>query len=167
MDTKKPTEAVKPEPRPEPEEIPVTVEKKWAYGGRANVTVDGIPVAFQVYTIDDYTYFKLRDIANALSGTRKQFDISWEESTASIEILRKTPYSSTTSPEAVGRYSDAAATTSTAKLYCDGEMENITAYTINDYTYYKLRDLAKLLDMGITWDEDTFTIGMETKQSYE
>ncbi len=180
----KPTEkpVVKPEsvPEPEPEketvkepekeqkeDKPVTVEKKWAYGGRANVTVDGIPVAFQVYTIDDYTYFKLRDIANALSGTRKQFDISWEESTASIEILRRTPYSSTTPPKAVGSYSDATATTSTASLYCDGEKEDIAAYTINDYTYYKLRDLAQLLDMGITWNEDTFTIGMETKKSYE
>ena len=76
------------------------------------------------------------------------------------------PYSSTTPPKAVGKYSDAVAVTSTAKLYCDGEKENIEAYTINDYTYYKLRDLAKLIDMGITWNEDTFTIGMETKKTY-
>lgn len=180
-DKEKPAEKPVPEPEPEKEpekeaekeivkepekEASVTVEKKVAYGGRASVTVDGIPVAFEVYTIDDYTYFKLRDIANALSGTRKQFDTRWEETTTSIEILRGTPYSSTTPPKAVGTYKDAVATTSTAKLYCDGEKEKIAAYTINDYTYYKLRDLAKLLDMGITWDEDTFTIGMETKKPY-
>ena len=43
----------------------------------------------------------------------------------------------------------------------------MSAYTINDYTYYKLRDLAKLLDMGVTWDEKTATIGINTARSYQ
>ena len=40
-------------------------------------------------------------------------------------------------------------------------------YTINDYTYYKLRDIAQLIDMGVTWNESTMTIGIETTQSYK
>ena len=39
--------------------------------------------------------------------------------------------------------------------------------TINDYTYYKLRDLAKLLDMGVTWEESSATIGINTAKSYQ
>ena len=157
------TPVVVPEPEPE---IPITVEKKWAYAARAKVTVDGKAVEFQTYTIDDYTYFKLRDIASAINGTSKQFMTFWDEETTSIHLVRRAPYTSTGSG-AVGRYSDTTATTSTAKLYCDAKREHVSAYTINDYTYYKLRDIAQLLDMGVTWNESTFTIGIETAQSYK
>ena len=147
-------------------EIPIVSQKKWAYAARAKVTVDGTPVDFQVYTIDDYTYFKLRDIAYAIRGTSKQFDTKWNESTASIDLIRGIPYSAAGSLE-TGKYSDTAAVTSTAKLYCDGVKESVSAYTINDYTYYKLRDIAQVLDMGITWNESTSTIGIETTASYQ
>lgn len=150
---------------PEPE-VPVTVEKKLAYAARAKVTVDGKTVEFETYTIDDYTYFKLRDIASAINGTSKQFMTFWDEPTQSIQLVRRTPYTAAGSG-AVGKYGDTVATTSTAKLYCDGVQKSISAYTINDYTYYKLRDIAQLIDMGITWNESTFTIGMETGQSYK
>lgn len=39
--------------------------KKTAYAGRANLQIDGKTVEMEVYTIDDYSYFKLRDIAKA------------------------------------------------------------------------------------------------------
>ena len=151
---------------PDVPEVPVTVEKKVAYAARAKVTVDGKPVEFQTYTIDDYTYFKLRDIASAINGTSKQFMTFWDESTQSIQLVRRAPYTSTGS-SAVGKYSDTIATTSTAKLYCDGVRKSVSAYTINDYTYYKLRDIAQLINMGVTWNESTMTIGIETTQSYE
>lgn len=161
------TEVDKPVVVPEPEpEKPVNVEKKWAYAGRAKVTVDGRAVDFQVYTIDDYTYFKLRDIAGAVNGTSKQFQTFWDESNLAIHLFKGVPYSSSGSSSA-GRYGDTYATTSTAKLYCDGAKKSVSAFTINDYTYYKLRDLAQLLDMGVTWNESTFTIGIETTQSYK
>lgn len=147
-------------------ETPVTVQKKLAYAGRANVTVDGKTVDFQVYTIDDYTYFKLRDIAGAVNGTGKQFNTFWDEENMAIQLIRRAPYASTSS-NAADRYGDTYATTSTAKLYCDGVRKNVSAYTINDYTYYKLRDLAQLLDMGVTWNESTSTIGIETAKSYQ
>ncbi|MBR5270103.1 MAG: family 10 glycosylhydrolase, partial [Anaerotignum sp.] len=158
-------EADEPEVIPEPE-IPVVVERKTAYAARAKVTVNGRPVEFQTYTIDDYTYFKLRDIASAINGTSKQFMTFWDEPSQSIHLVRKAPYTSAGSG-AVGIYGDTIATTSTAKLYCDNQRRQVSAYTINDYTYYKLRDIADLIDMGITWNESTFTIGIETTQSYK
>jgi len=151
---------------PAEQETPVNVQTKWAYAGRANVTVDGKTVDFQVYTIDDYTYFKLRDIAGAVNGTEKQFQTFWDEENTAIHLIRHAPYTAAGSSTA-GSYGDTNATTSTAKLYCDSIRKNVSAYTINDYTYYKLRDLAQLLDMGVTWNESTFTIGIETTGSYE
>ena len=81
-------------------------------------------------------------------------------------LFRGVPYSASASG-AAGKYGDTYGTTSTAKLYCDGAKKSVSAYTINDYTYYKLRDLAKLLDMGVTWDEKTATIGINTARSYQ
>ena len=159
-------ETVIPAPVNPAPETPVAVQKKVAYAARAKVTVNGKPVEFQTYTIDDYTYFKLRDIASAIKGTQKQFMTFWDEPTQSIHLVRKAPYTAAGSSSA-GRYGDAIATTSTAKLYCDNQRVQTAAYTINDYTYYKLRDIAQLIDMGITWNESTMTIGMETGQSYK
>lgn len=145
---------------------PVEIERKRAYAARAKVTVNGKNVDFEVYTIDDYTYFKLRDIAGAVNGTEKQFDTVWNEETASIDLIRGTAYAAP-GTSGVGAYGDAAAVTSTAKLFCDGQQRNVSAFTINDYTYFKLRDIAKLLDMGVTWDEGTATIGLDTSVGYE
>ncbi len=147
-------------------ESPIEILKKRAYAARAKVTVDGKAVDFEVYTIDDYTYFKLRDIASALNGTEKQFQTFWDEENMAINLIRRAPYTSAAS-DAVGSYSDTVAVTSTAKLYCDGVQKTISAYTINDYTYYKLRDLAQLIDIGVTWNENTATIGIETTMSYQ
>jgi hypothetical protein len=44
----------------------------------ANVLVNGIAVKFEAYNIGGNNYFKLRDLAMALSGTGKQFDVSWD-----------------------------------------------------------------------------------------
>ena len=60
-----PTTPTVPTTPTEPE-APVTIEKKYAYAGRAKVTVNGKAVDFQTYTIDDYTYFKLRDVGKAV-----------------------------------------------------------------------------------------------------
>lgn len=147
-------------------EKPSAVQKKQAYAGRANVRVDGKLVDFQIYTIDDYSYFKLRDIAGALNGTEKQFETKWDEAAMAIRLTRRTPYTGSTSGSS-GSYGDTIATTSTAKLYCDDVQKDVSAYTIQDYTYYKLRDLAQLLDVGVTWEEKTATIGIDTTKAYQ
>lgn len=153
-----PTQPTKPE-------SPTIIEKKKAYATKAAITVNGAPAAFEVYTINDYTYFKLRDIANSISGTAKQFDTVWNDEDASINLLTGLSYSGTTGMSALAK--DTTAITSTAKLFLDGNQENVSAFTINDYTYYKLRDVAKLLDVGVTWDEKTSTIGIDTTKSYK
>ncbi len=146
-------------------ETPTIIEKKKAYATSAAIKVNGAPVAFEVYTINDYTYFKLRDIAYSISGTAKQFDTVWNEENASINLLTGLTYSGAAGTNILAK--DTTAITSTAKLYLDGNQKSVSAFTINDYTYYKLRDIAKLLDVGVTWDEKTATIGIDTTKAYE
>lgn len=139
---------------------------KVAYAGRASVQIDGVAKEMDIYIIDDYSYFKLRDIARSITGTQKQFDTVWIEDTQAIHLQTGIPYTINGTESASTALTDTTAYPSTAKLYVDGQQKNVAAYTINDYTYYKLRDIAGLVDFGVTWEESTFTIGIVTTTEY-
>lgn len=146
-------------------DFPQTIETKNAYVSNSSLRINDVPVKLEAYIIDDYTYFKLRDIAYYVNGTEKQFDTLWNESNQSISLLTNSGYSGGMIENSMGI--DTIATTSTAKLYLNDEEKNVSAFNINGYTYYKLRDIAKLLDMGVSWDETILTIGINTETSYE
>lgn len=145
---------------------PVVIEKKKASVTNATVFVNGTEIAFETYTIDDYSYFKLRDIATALNHSNKPFNTIWDNETSTIHIIPNTPYD-TPSISGTLASADSIAITSTASLMMNNESQKLSAFQINDYTYYKLRDLGKLLDFGIVWDETTQTIGIDTSKFYE
>lgn len=140
--------------------------KKTAYAGRAQLRINGKDVALDIYTIDDYSYFKLRDLAYAMTGTSKQFDTIWIEAEQAIHLQTGIPYTISGTEGKQTQNKDTMATTSSANLYVDGNAESVSAYTIQDYTYYKLRDLAKLIDFGVTWDEQNAMIDIDTSVSY-
>ena len=152
-------------PTPQNPQIPTIIERKKAYATTSAITVNGEAVSFEVYTINDYTYFKLRNIAHSISGTAKEFDTLWSEEEGAITLLTGVSYSGDAGTN--GTAKDTTAITSTAKLFLDGKQESVSAFTINDYTYYKLRDIAKLLDIGVTWSEKTSTIGIDTTKGYQ
>lgn len=147
-------------------ETPTVIEKKKAYATRSKITVDGVSADLEVYIIDDYTYFKLRDIASAVDGTGKQFDPIWNESAGAINLHTGVAYTGTAGTGG-GAGKNTTAITSTAKLTLNGEARKASAFVINDYTYYKLRDIGQLLDFGVTWSEGTGAIGIDTSVGYE
>ncbi|MGN0181463.1 MAG: haloacid dehalogenase-like hydrolase [Candidatus Ornithomonoglobus sp.] len=51
-------------------------------------------------------------------------------------------------------------------IYVNGSKADISGYNVNDNNYFKLRDLGKLLNFGVEWDEATNTIRINTSQSY-
>lgn len=144
---------------------PLVIEKKTAYARSYPVGVNGASVSFETYNINDYSYFKLRDMASALNGTGKQFNTIWDEASLAIHILTDVSYDGTASASASST-TDSIAVTSTAKLYVNGVEKTVSAFTINDYTYYKLRDIAQILDFAVEWDEDTMSTNLNTYASY-
>ncbi len=131
------------------------------------VTINGQAVAFQAYNIDGNNYFKLRDLAKAISGTSKEYDIGWDGSRNTITITSNTAYTSVggeLSVDVNASQTDAFLTSS--KIYLDGEKISITAYNIDGYNYFKLRDLGQALDFGVIWDEGTRTIKINTSMGY-
>ncbi len=58
----------------------------------STVLIDGNSVAFEAYNINDNNYFKLRDIAMALNGTVKKFNVGYDSQIGSIILSSATAY---------------------------------------------------------------------------
>jgi len=133
----------------------------------SSVRVDGQAVAFEAYNIDGYNYFKLRDLAMALNGSEKQFAVNWDSEKNAINLVTGMAYLPVGGELAVSdRPATQQATPTVSKLYINGAEADITAYNIGGFNYFKLRDIAKAIDCGITWDAETSTIGIDPASSY-
>lgn len=131
----------------------------------SKVTVDGKQVAFEAYSINNNTYFKLRDIAMAVNGTEKGFEVGWDGEHNAISLTSGEAYTAQGGELAVSTKATAKkATLSTSKIYLDDEEVQFTAYTIGGNNYFKLRDLADALGITITFDQKTNTIGIVTAE---
>ena len=124
-----------------------------------NVKVNGKNVSPQGYYIVNGTqygnnYFKLRDIAYLLSGTKGQFNVRWDKEKERILLTSGTAYEivggeladSSTAVEKIGK--------STSTIVLDGEEITLDGYIINGNNYYKLRDIGDALGFAVDWDPE-------------
>lgn len=133
----------------------------------ARVLVDGKEVAFEAYTIDGYNYFKLRDLAMALNESEKQFQVTWDGEFNAINLVSGHPYTAVGGELTVSTDPEARQAVPTAsKVFVNGRQVDLTAYNIGGYNYFKLRDVAKAMDFGVTWHQATSTIGIDTTSGY-
>ena len=70
----------------------MSAQQQQAFASATKVLVDSKEVSFDAYIINDFTYFKLRDVAMALNGTQKQFDTLWNETEKAINVVTNTAY---------------------------------------------------------------------------
>ncbi len=133
----------------------------------SKVLVNGKAVSFEAYAINGNNYFKLRDVAMAINNTDKNFEVSWDGAKNAINLISSKPYTVAGGELKVsGKKTSQTATLSTSKIYMDGEEISLTAYTIGGSNYFKLRDLANVIDFGVVWDGNTNTIGIDTSIEY-
>ncbi|WP_317855298.1 stalk domain-containing protein [Chakrabartyella piscis] len=139
--------------------------QQMAIAASSTIYVDGVQTAFEAYTINDSNYFKLRDIAYVVSGTTKQFDVSWDGDLNAINLISGSAYSSVGSEMAAGDGTAKAYYTTSSSIYVDGVQTSFEAYTINDNSYFKLRDVCSAFGIDVTWDEATASIGIDTSSN--
>ena len=132
----------------------------------SKVLVNGKAVTFEAYTINGNNYFKLRDFAQAVNKTEKNFEVKWDSENNAINLISNTLYTPVGGELAKGDGKAKVANPTTSKIYKDGKEISLTAYTINGNNYFKLRDIAKAFDIGVTWDGTTNTIGIDTSVGY-
>lgn len=133
---------------------------------KSKVLVNGKQVNVEAYGINGNNYFKLRDLAKLVSGTKKQFEVTWDGQKKAINLVSGKPYTVVGGELAAGDGKQKTCTLNLSKVYRDGNEIYLRAYTINGNNYFKLRDVAKAFNIGITYDAATGTIGINTDQPY-
>ena len=132
----------------------------------ASVLVNGIRTEFEAYHIDGNNFFRLRDLAYALNGTEKQFSVEWDGAANAIILTSGQPYVPVGGEMAQGDGTPQYARATTSTVFLDGYEIDITAYNIGGNNFFRLRDIMRELDVGVTWDGATSTIGIDTSTSY-
>lgn len=132
----------------------------------SKIYVDGKQMEFEAYNIDDNNHFKLRDIAKAISGSAKQFEVTWDAEKSAIDLISNTAYTEVGGEMVLGDGTVKKAQQSTARIFKDGEACGFTAYTINDNNYFELRDLGYIFNFDVSWDAATNSILIETDKEY-
>lgn len=133
---------------------------------RATVLVNGEKVDFEAYTVNGNNYFKLRDVAQALTGSGKQFEVTWDMEKSAINLISGRPYTTVGGELVPGDGTDKTADPNAPAVYVDGALFFLGAYAINGNNYVKLRDLGRVLDFNVSWDNANQTIVINTNESY-
>jgi len=136
----------------------------------STVLVNGKSTTFDSYNINDFNYFKLRDIAYVLNGTAKQFAIDWDAANNAMTLRPGAAYVATGDEMTSKGTATKSAVLSNQKVFIDGlplsSQTPMEAYNIDGYNYFKLRDIGIVLDVGIGWDNAINTISIDSAKGY-
>jgi len=134
----------------------------------SKIIVNGEETAFEAYNINDNNFFKLRDLATVVSGTEKQFEVSWDAEYNIIRLNSGQEYEAVGGELAVSNNpSSKTAKPTSSMIIVDGEEVQLTAYNIGGNNYFKLRDIASIFNIGVTWDGAAKTVGIDTQIDYK
>jgi hypothetical protein len=132
------------------------------------VLVDNSPVSFDSYNINDFNFFKLRDMAFAINGSTRSFAVSWDPASNAMTLAPGLPYDATGDEMSPKGIETKEAVVSSQKIFLAGNVNAIPieAYNIDGYNYFKLRDMGVLLDFGVGWDNGSNTVLIDTGKGY-
>ncbi|QAT42627.1 cadherin-like beta sandwich domain-containing protein [Aminipila luticellarii] len=130
-----------------------------------NLNVNGTPKQLNAYNISGSNFVKLRDIASILSGTNKQFSVGYNEATNAIALLSGGYYTAN-GQENQSLKASKDIMISIQSLTLDNQSTVMAAYNIDGNNYVMLRDVALLLNFGLTYNSATDTIQITTSNSY-
>ena len=132
----------------------------------STVFLDNTVRVFEAYNIGGSNYFKLRDLAYAVSGTAKQFSVGYDNASKAITLTSGQPYTANGSEMAQGDGKAKTATPTPSRIYFDGRELNLTVYNIGGSNFFKLRDLMELADVYVGYDNATKAITLDTSRGY-
>ena len=127
----------------------------------SKIYVNGALTDFDAYNIKGNNYFKLRDVAYALSGTENQFNVIWDAEAGEIKLVSGEAYAKVGGLKK-GSGAKKTATLNTAPIMKDSKYVTMTAYTIDGNNYFKLRDLGDQFGFTVGWNALSNAVTMET-----
>lgn len=125
-----------------------------AQATKSKVIVNGEEIKFEAYRIEDNNYFKLRDIALILNGTSSNFEVGWDRSQNSINLISGNKYTPAGGELKTPKNMELKeAALSSSKIMLNNKEVKLKAYTIEGNNYFKLRDLGDALGFFVDWDQ--------------
>ncbi len=146
--------------------VPPVENKITATPTSSKVLVNGTATGFEAYTINGNNYFKLRDVAKVVSGSDKQFEVTWDGTKNAINLISGQAYTVVGGELTKGDVTEINAVACNSTIYKDGTVVTLTAYTINGNNYFKLRDLGIAFDFDVSWDGKNNSVVIDTSHSY-
>jgi len=140
---------------------------KYASPSSASLILNGETMPLSAYIINDFHYFKLRDIAFLLNGTEKQFQVLWSSIDNSVNLTSGVPYSANGSELSLPFQGARPYSPTPSTVYYNGARHEFEAYMIDDLNYFRLRDLGDLMGFGINWNGETRTVIINTYSSVD
>ncbi len=148
----------------------ISVQQPIVNPSSSKILVDGKSVQFDVYTINGNNYFKLRDLAYTLNSTAKQFSVKYDAQSGRINLTANQPYipmgGEMSAKDSIPRQANMS------KVWISVDSEDnivwsyLTAYNISGNNYFKLRDLGKIMNFGVRYDESTRAVLIDTRTGY-
>lgn len=131
----------------------------------AKVSINEKQIDFQAYNINGNTYFKLRDISAAMYGTEAGFKTEYDAAQKAMILTKGAVYVSDYTIDSTPLKDTKKANISTQSVLLDGKKIDVTAYNIDGYNYFKLRDLGKALGFEVAWDSTAKAIAVQAEES--
>jgi len=128
-----------------------------------SVTYNGEEVAIDVYNIDGYNYFQLRDIAALVSESSNKFAVEFSTDTNVVSCTTSKAYEATGNELKTGTDNSSSCVVSGWMLNVNGEVVDCNVYNIGGYNYFQLRDLGSAIGFGVDYDVNTNTVVITTK----
>ena len=122
------------------------------------IKVDGRSVSCEAYNIDDSNYFKLRDLAQLLSGTGSRFSVGYDEASRTVTVVTGEVYVPVGGELEMGADKSSTAVRSTQTILVNGKKASLSAWTIGGNNYFKLRELGDALGFDVGYAEATRTV---------
>lgn len=133
----------------------------------SKVKLDGVEVEFHAYNINNNNYVKIRDIAKVLDGSEKQFEVSWNKEKGIVDLLSGEPYTAVGGElEKNDKKVKGNLRFTESPIAKDGQNIILKGYNLGDSNYFKIRDIAKEFNIGLTWNQQTKTIELDTTADY-
>lgn len=117
------------------------------------VAVNGRQVSVQVYHIDGYNYFKLRDVAKMLVNLPDEFSVDYDPAAQLIVINTGWGYEGPKEFDKVISTGVKTANPGNGDVMVNETIHHLTAYNIDGYNYFKLRDLGNAVGFQVDWEE--------------
>ncbi|MFV0517994.1 MAG: D-alanyl-D-alanine carboxypeptidase family protein [Aminipila sp.] len=136
------------------------------------INVDGNASSLKAYSssYENNNFICLRDVAQALNGTDKQFNVTYDKEKKAVNLIKGKPYVPVGNEGAGGNRKVQWASSSVAKLYVDGNPVKYNVYNVDGNTYIKFADIMQMFDLNaqmknkaiIVDSSKGYTVNMDT-----